>query len=736
MFRKKVFKLILAVGVLVSIVISTCLPQTVFAFQSSEMQTTATLQDSNFIVVNKTFTGITKEQIPADFQLIVSDGASTLNLSQGGDAPKVEFTESADGLFWTWKINNVAAGNYTVTESNADVDGYILSASSPASCTVAPEQKTFQVLEQYKPNNQLTLLAMPAGGFFAAALTNNTVVVITYQELTPTEESAAENFIKSSMKEGIWQNSFVFHNIEKDGDVFTYVDNSKTKSITYNASANTLTYSSTNVWSQCATGTITTQAAQNPVVNFNNNYTSNQSNILAVKNWNGGDSSNRPAVTFQLYRSVESEAAETVGATITLDGSETPAWQHLWPAMPIYRLQDLKPYRYFVREVNVPDNYTADNVDDLTVTNTYTSPLINVTANKIWNGGPLIDTEVSLQLLRDDEAYLEPALTTNLTYSWENLEATDAAGIPYVYTVKELAPLNYYSVSTGKQTEGFTVTNYYYNLEVEKLVRETSFSEAGDELHYSFAVENTGSLPFVKLTVNDTKLGISNLEIDLSENAIMPGETYVYNFSTPYTVTAADVSARGPILNTMTLVGVTAEGLEVEAEADVSVPFEQTVPFAPPVISLEKFAKEKSFAQADDLLHYYFTVKNEGSVPIVMLTVNDAKLGIKDLHIDLSATPLLPGESFTYDFAQAYVITAADVSSGKVENTLSVAGEAPDGSKTEVSDDLIITMEKILPATPDLPATGEHRNSTLGLITLLMGGAVVLRAIQRRKRIN
>ncbi|NLB10182.1 MAG: LPXTG cell wall anchor domain-containing protein, partial [Clostridiaceae bacterium] len=269
------------------------------------------------------------------------------------------------------------------------------------------------------------------------------------------------------------------------------------------------------------------------------------------------------------------------------------------------------------------------------------------------------------------------------------------------------------------------------DIEVKKSVAEEIFSEAGDELHYSFTVTNTGDLAFVKLIVNDPRLGIVDLEIDLSADPLLPGETYTHVFTEPYIVTDADADAKAPIINTITVVGETAQGIKAEDEDSVTVPFEQTEPHIPPIISLVKKVKEDSFSKAGDLLHYYFTVTNEGVVPIVKLTLNDPKLGIKNVVIDISATPLMPGESYTYAFSQAYVVTEADVANGKIVNVLTVKGETVEGAEVEVKDDLTTPMEQIL---PHIPATGENFNHWAAIAVLLLGGAVALIAIMRRRK--
>ena len=417
------------------------------------------------------------------------------------------------------------------------------------------------------------------------------------------------------------------------------------------------------------------------------------------------------------------------------------------------------------------------NIDDSEIINTYTydaEPVdVDLGGMKSLDGRDLVDGEFSFTLYESDSAgtigtLIETVKNVGQYFDFTTLTFSDGEEGTYYYLIKEEAgmlggvtyDLTEYLVKviitddSAGQLEA-DVTYWLYNeiledwdeieaddvifnneyeaplLEVDKLVEETEFSETGEELHYSFTVTNTGVHAFVKLTVNDPRLGIVNLEIDLSSDPLLPGETYTHVFTEPYVVTDADVEAEAAITNIITVVGETEEGRTAEDEDEVTVLFEQILPFIPPFISVTKLVEEESFSKVGDLLHYYFTVKNEGIVPIVKLTINDPKLGIKDMVIDIEDEPLMPGESYTYKFSQAYVVTQADVTAGKIENILTVTGETKEGAKADAIDNLTTPMEKILPY---IPSTGENFNNLAGIVILLMGGAVALIAVRRRRK--
>ena len=163
---------------------------------------------------------------------------------------------------------------------------------------------------------------------------------------------------------------------------------------------------------------------------------------------------------------------------------------------------------------------------------------------------------------------------------------------------------------------------------------------------------------------------------------------------------------------------------------------EQVAPLLPLAISVKKLVGEESFTKAGDELHYSFTLMNDGIAPVVKLTVNDPQLGIDQLLIDLADDPLLPGDSYSYDFLMAYVVTEADLLAEKVVNKLTVIAESAEGASFAAEADVTTPREQILPLEPELPQTGEYTGYWTGIGSLILGGALVLLAINKRKKIS
>jgi LPXTG-motif cell wall-anchored protein len=207
-------------------------------------------------------------------------------------------------------------------------------------------------------------------------------------------------------------------------------------------------------------GTPTNYTKDESGLTVTNTYVPPKADITATKIWVGG-AAPRPTVTFQLYRSVLGGAAVPVGDTKDLVNG---VLQVTWLQMPTTD-NDGNPYTYTVMEVAAPTNYTKSE-SGLTVTNTYHSPLIDVTGTKIWVGGPSPRPDIELQLYRRIQGGVDAAVGDPVTikdgtttYKWEDVAEFNNDGIAYIYTVKEVGtPVNYTKVESG-----LTVTNTYHS---------------------------------------------------------------------------------------------------------------------------------------------------------------------------------------------------------------------------------------------------------------------------------
>jgi len=140
-----------------------------------------------------------------------------------------------------------------------------------------------------------------------------------------------------------------------------------------------------------------------------NRYNSPLIDVTGEKIWVGGPSP-RPDIELQLFRQIAGEAKVPIGDPVKLvDGTTT----YKWEGVPQYN-DDGVPYLYTVDEVAVPENYSKA-LDGMEVTNTYHSPLIDVTGTKVWAGGPSPRPDIELQLYRRIQGGMDAPVETPVT---------------------------------------------------------------------------------------------------------------------------------------------------------------------------------------------------------------------------------------------------------------------------------------------------------------------------------
>jgi len=218
------------------------------------------------------------------------------------------------------------------------------------------------------------------------------------------------------------------------------------------------------------------------------------------------------------------------------------------------------------------------------------------------------------------------------------------------------------SDSTKVETAGILVTK----------IADPIVVPAGDDVTWTVAVTNSGSVPLQNVTIDDTVLDAC----DQSGITLEAKETREFSCSGPVT----DVTR-----NTVTATGE-AGSHTVSDEATA----------AATAIALRLRKQVGTYTDTDgsgtqnagDTLTYTFKLTNTGSAPLTNLSVSDPKIGTITCPSD---TTLAVGASI--DCTEAtYTLTQEDIDAGKVENT--ATAEATD-------------LRRIATATADSSATAE-----------------------------
>ncbi len=219
----------------------------------------------------------------------------------------------------------------------------------------------------------------------------------------------------------------------------------------------------------------------------------------------------------------------------------------------------------------------------------------------------------------------------------------------------------------------------------------------GDTLTYTITATNTGTANLTTVVVSDGLITATGGSTPCA--LVVPGDTCTLVGT--YVVTAADVAA-GQIDNTGT------------ANSDQTGPVtdDETVLVPTPTLTVDKPAPTNADedgsgdVSVDDTLTYTVTATNNGVSSLTTVVVTD------DLIAPTGGTTpcavLLPGGTCT--LIGTYVVTAADVAAGQIDNT----GTADSDQTTPVTDDETVvvpapalSIDKPAPANADEDGSGD-----------------------------
>lgn len=233
----------------------------------------------------------------------------------------------------------------------------------------------------------------------------------------------------------------------------------------------------------------------------------------------------------------------------------------------------------------------------------------------------------------------------------------------------------------------------------------------GSTVTYNFLVTNTGTTGLSNVMVADPLPGLS--PVACPGTALAAGASMTCTAT--YTVTAAD-RTNGNINNIASVTGQPPAGFPpVTATDNETVPVE---PAPEPAIALVKSSTRPTPVVEGSTITYSFLVTNTGNVPLTAVTVTDPLPGLSP--ISCPGTTLAVGANMTC--TATYVVTAADVTAGAVNNSATATGTPPPGSGGPPT--VIGTDNETVPIptpVPTLPAV------MLALLATLLGAAMVRR---------
>jgi gliding motility-associated-like protein/uncharacterized repeat protein (TIGR01451 family) len=225
-------------------------------------------------------------------------------------------------------------------------------------------------------------------------------------------------------------------------------------------------------------------------------------------------------------------------------------------------------------------------------------------------------------------------------------------------------------------------------------------ASAGDQITYTFTVENTGNVTLTGVTVTDPKVTVSGTPIAVMAPGALDGST----FTAVYTLTQADIDA-GTFTNTAAATGQ-YNGDVTDTDDDVQT-FTRT-----PAIDVQKTANKTSGIQAGDVITYTYVVTNTGNITIDNVSISDIHPGTGTLSTPSTSDPvnnIAPGETVT--FTATYIVTVHDITNNiPITNTVTANARGVNNTNVTATDTETITPEVAAPEIKIIK-TGEFEDT-------------------------
>ena len=327
----------------------------------------------------------------------------------------------------------------------------------------------------------------------------------------------------------------------------------------------------------------------------------------------------------------------------------------------------------------------GDTIDYVfTVTNTGNVPLTNVSINDVLvtiSGGPVTLAPGAVD-----------STTFTATYIIQQADV-DAGSFTNTATVSGTDPQNGVvsdvsddpADATGVDDPTTVDFPQTPSLSLEKTADTSAFSSppvAGDQISYSFRVENTGNVTLTNVTVTDPGVVLTGGPIA----TLLPGQVDTTTYTAVYTLLQADIDA-GSFSNQANVEGNPPTGPPVsDTSDDPSNPAGVDDPTVTPIqqspaLTTVKDATIVNFANVNDQITYEYTVTNTGNTSITSpISITDNLIDPADLSCPAlpagGLSPVAPNN--TIICTGVYTVTQADLDRGTVTNLAS----ATDGTTT------------------------------------------------------
>jgi uncharacterized repeat protein (TIGR01451 family) len=253
-------------------------------------------------------------------------------------------------------------------------------------------------------------------------------------------------------------------------------------------------------------------------------------------------------------------------------------------------------------------------------------------------------------------------------------------------------------------------------------VNSNGFTDAGDIIHYAFAVHNTGNVPLNNVTLTDNNAVVAGGPVA----RLAAGAIDTTTFTAKHIIVQPDIDQGGvpnrAVVNATSTVTAGAITDESDDNSLLENDFTYLAIAEEPRVALIKRVKTvkdtngNGINDVGDFIVYAFTVTNTGNVTLSNVQITDG-------NADMSGGPiaaLAPGRADGSTFTAEHKITIADGTAGFVSNQAEVRAGSPTGIiVTDLSDDNSLTENQptvlnVVLTPPDLAKTAQRSEVSRG----------------------
>lgn len=242
---------------------------------------------------------------------------------------------------------------------------------------------------------------------------------------------------------------------------------------------------------------------------------------------------------------------------------------------------------------------------------------------------------------------------------------------------------------------------------------------AGEVIHYTIAVENTGNQTLTGVTVTDPFISDLQLVADAasSDGELDVGETWHYTAS--HTVTQAEIDAGTDIMNT-----ATADSDQTEPDTDdAAVPVDQN-----PALNIIKDASVpgNTADYAGEIISYSIAVQNMGNQTLTGVSVTDPFITDLLLVSDAASADGELDVGETWYYTASHSVTQAEIDAGvNIVNTATAdsdqTGPDTDDASVPVLQAPALAIDKAITGV-----TGGNGNGSVDAVNDVIGYAVTV----------